>query len=345
MFISQFSHKTIMNIVTKQQIGAALSLTFILAAAPPALCQSNTVPLSAVNSQLVPKQILKTGINIQSSSMSPNSEQLAAQLGLTEVLVRIAKLRADARAGASANSADNLVQRLDLVEATQNAMLTIELANYQVDFVMAEIEAEQNLCSEVLASLAAKRDKVVNRSNQLSYITNGALWAVAEGLDIPTWKRPKYSISSGTTGIIAGMVPSVASMYAIYKSGGRKINSELEPNMLAKVFDYQVTSEVDYPAVVWNWLNATPAGDSSTKIRRQQLIDRWIADSNIPAFTTVTHSAELDVLTGCVAHRKGLSIDVLNTRHVMLNQLSAEIFKMKRMLMELSMAVRGDKSV
>jgi hypothetical protein len=221
----------------------------------------------------------------------------------------------------------------------------IEEANYESDFVMAEIVAEQNVAGEVLATLTAKRDNVVNRSNQFSYITNGALWAIAEGLDIPTWKRPKYSVSSGTVGIIAGMVPSVASMYAIYKSGGKKINSDCEPNMLAKIFDYPVTAEVDYPKSVWSFLNSVPAADASGKTRRTQLIDRWISDSNIPKFTTTQHNAELDVLTGSVAHKKGLSISVLGTRNVMLTQLSAEVFKMKRMLMELTMAVRGEKQV
>src|SRR5262249_53465029 len=150
--------------------------------------------------------------------------------------------------------------------------------------------AEQNVAGEVLATLTAKRDNVVNRSNQVSYITNGALWAIAEALDIPTWKRPKYAISSGTVGIIAGMVPSVASMYAIYKSGGKNINSDCESNMLAKIFDYPVNTEVDYPKSVWAFLNSVPAGDVSGKTRRTQLIDRWISDSNIPQFTTTTHN-------------------------------------------------------
>jgi hypothetical protein len=296
-----------------------------------------------VNTQAVPPQILKTGIAIDSTTLSPNSQQLAVSIGVMPVLARIQSLRGRVAELRGQTTLESLEARLELNEARQQAMDIIDGANFDGDFVMAEIVAEQNICGEVQSTLAAARDKIVNRSNQVAYITNGALWALGEAYTIPSWKRPKYAIPSGTIGIVAGMVPSIASMYAMYKAGGKKVNSEYEPNMLAKIFDYPVTKEVDYPKSVWEFLNSAPPGDS--KSRRTQLVERWIADSNIPQFTTATHNAQLDVLTGSVAHRKGLSLDVLNTRHVMLNQLSAEVFKMKRMLMELSMAVRGEKQV
>ena len=92
-------------------------------------------------------------------------------------------------------------------------------------------------------------------------------------------------------------------------------------------------------------MNGVPAGDKSNKTRMHQLVDRWISDKNIPNFTDRTSKKQLDVITASYPQRKGLSISTLNTRQSMLQQLSAEVLKMKRMLYELSMVVTGEKQV
>lgn len=112
--------------------------------------------------------------------------------------------------------------------------------------------------------------------------------------------------------------------------------------MLAKLFIYPTSAEIEYPKSVWLYLNEAPADGTSTKTRKDQMIDRWIADANIPGFTS-RDSKTLDAITGSVAQKKGLSIATLSTRQVMLQQLSAEVQKMKRMLLELAMVVQGDK--
>lgn len=65
----------------------------------------------------------------------------------------------------------------------------------------------------------------------------------------------------------------------------------------------------------------------------------------MPAFTDRHSKKQLDVLTASVRQRKGLSIGTLTARSVMLQQLHSEILKMKRMLLELNMAVGGMKSL
>jgi hypothetical protein len=310
-----------------------------LADSLPAVKGRDPVP----NSTIVPTQILKTGININSTGMSSNTHQLADSLKLTSVLERLQSLRSIENLQEGKITLESLAARQDLTESILQAMEIIEETSLSIDFVLAEIAAEQNLTSEVLAVLMSKRDKVVNRANEVSFITNGAFWAVGEGLDIPTWKYPKLSIPSGTVSIIAGVIPSIASLYAMKASSGKRLRSESEPNMLAKLFDCTINPEVDYPKPVWNFLNSIPPGD--TKTRKDQLFDRWIADSNIPDFTSRHFKSQNEVLSACVVHAKGLSIDTLNTRNVMLTQLEAEIMKMKRMLYELMMVVRSEKSI
>lgn len=115
--------------------------------------------------------------------------------------------------------------------------------------------------------------------------------------------------------------------------------------MLAKVFNYPTTPDIEYPTVVWQYLNSAPAEETGGKSRKEQLIDRWVADKNIPTFTDRNSRKDLDVITASVSRRKALTIDMLNLRQVMLTQLGAEIMKMKRLLLELIMVARDEKQI
>ena len=326
------------GVLIAQTVGPAMSESAVkVATSPPGEPTANV--------QAVPRQILKTGINLNVTGLAPNSLQLADTIGLMPVLDRIQALRSQIGAWRGGSTLESLTARQDLLEAKQQAELIIQKADLEIDYTIAEMTAEQNVYSEILGTFTSQRDKAVFMANAASYVTNGALWAVAEALDIPTWKRPKYAISSGTTGIIAGLVPSFASLYAMKIVNGKKRMSEAEPNMLAKLFGYPTVPDIEYPRSVWQFLNQPPADDPKGKTRRDQLVDRWIADANIPAFTDRTSRKQLDVITASVAQRKGLSIATLTVRQVMLQQLSAEIMKMKRMLLELAMTVLGEKQL
>jgi hypothetical protein len=132
-------------------------------------------------------------------------------------------------------------------------------------------------------------------------------------------------------------------MYTLKAVNGKRKTSEVDPNMLAKLFGYPTNPEIEYPHSVWEYLNQVPAANPKSKKRLDQLIDRWISDSNIPDFTDRTSKKQLDVITASLAQRKGLSIGTLTTRQVMLQQLGTEIMKMKRLLLELIMTVEGEK--
>jgi len=297
------------------------------------------------NTVALPEQILKTGINLDNNLISANSRQLADSIQLTPVLEKIQTLQEQKRQASGPVTLENLALRQDLNETITEAVQLLQKASLEVDFVMSEIQAEQNVYEEILNSYQNARDNLVAKTNATSFITNGALWAVAEGLDIPTFKYSRLAISSGTTGIIAGVIPSIFSLWAMRQQQGKKTLSETAPNVLAKLFDYPITPDIDYPSSVWRFLQSAPPGDSSERTRREQLIDRWLTDKNLPDFTDPKSRRQLDVITASVSHRKGLTINSLNTRLVMLQQLGGEVMKMKRMLLELSMVTRGEKTI
>ena len=123
--------------------------------------------------------------------------------------------------------------------------------------------------------------------------------------------------------------------------------SLIEPNKnsIENLAFWSEYSQIDYPKSVWNFLSSIPADDKSGKSRKDQLINRWISDSNLPDFTDPQSTKQLDVITASIAHKRALTISSLTTRKVMLEQLSGEILKMKRMLLELSMVTSGEKAI
>lgn len=320
-------------------------ITFLMAFSPVYANATKAREIGA-NSQDVPLQILKTGVSLNTNSIAPNSLQLADAVGLTSVLKRIQYLR-------SMNSSD-LSIRQDLFEAKQDAAFIIQKINLDIDFTIAAIMSEREVYQEILATFINERDKKVARINAVSFISNGILWTVSSALAIgsinTTYARnPKkvinMTIPSGIVGIAAGIVPSVASMYTLKAVNGAKKNSESEPNMLAKLFGYPTNPDIDYPPSVWKYLHQVPASEPKGKTRLEQIVDRWVSDSNMALFTDRNSKTELDVLTASVSQKKGLSIATLTARSVMLQQLHAEILKMKRNLLELNMVAQGEKQL
>ena len=199
----------------------------------------------AANSMQFPSQILRTGVSLTTVGLSPNSLQLASNIGLTPVLERIANLQRQAADVGNDQSLRSLYIKQDLADARLAARMIVQKTNLEIDATAAEIEAEKEVYNEILTTFKSDRDKAIARTNALAFITNGALWAVTEALVIPTYKHPIYNIPVGIVGIPAGVVPSFASMYTFMLVNGKKKTSEVEPNMLAKLFNYPTTPEIE----------------------------------------------------------------------------------------------------
>lgn len=299
---------------------------------------------STANLLEFPRQILKSGVVLKSPLLSANSIQLSNSIGLTPVLERIRNLRADVE-DSDLTTLDTLDRKRDLTDQIQAATLIIQRTGLEIDFTVAEIGAELQLYDEILSTFTNARDKAIAYTNAASFISNGALWAVTEAMAIPSYRNARFAIPSGVIGIPAGIVPSIASMVTLKLVNGKRRTSEVDPNMLAKLFGYPTNSEIEYPDSVWQYLNQVPAQDLTGKTRLAQMIDRWIADANMPAFTDRHSKSQLDSITASATQRRGLSIETLTARQVMLRQLNAEILKMKRPLLELTMAVQGNKEM
>jgi hypothetical protein len=269
--------------------------------------------------------------------VSPDAVQLAQILGLTDKLRLIQDLRRQADSAQGQKLPLDL--RQDLSDARVDVLETIAQARLEIDFVSAEIEEELAASQELLHVFSAARNDRIDRLNAYGFRVNGVMWAVAEAFDIPTYKTPKYSIPSGTIGILAGLVPSAFSLYALRAPDSRYVRQSY-PNMLSKIFDYPTIPRIEYPGSVWTYLNSKPPAEPSST-RREIMIDYWLHDQNIRCLHGRFKTPDLDTLIG--AKQNNVTIQMLSDRLTMLRETRAVVMQMNRPLLELNMVTRGVK--
>lgn len=292
-------------------------------------------------SQKIPLVRASSRTDFSTPNLTAEAMELADQLKIVSKLQRLDELRQSVSSASPGKTAAELKE--EIRDLKEEICEVIEQTRLEIDYVRAELSCETALQSELVQSYTRDRDNRVFNSNVWSFRTNGVLWALAEALSIPTYSHPRYSVSSGTIGILAGMVPTAFSILALRQSQGGKFERQAYPNMLSKIFDYPVVPRVDYPQSVWDYLHSRPAGRQAGKTRVELLISQWVADKNIHFLTDKTSKAQMDMLTG--AGNQKLSIDLLSDRVCMMKELDAMIGLMNRPLLEIMMAVRGSKRV
>ena len=161
----------------------------------------------------IPKPPRLPIIDLHSPQASPEAVALANRLHIMPLFQRLENLHLQVQEF----SADKLSLdvREDLRDTKEAIRDTIEQTRLELGFAEAELSAEIAVQSELLRDYLEIRDNHINAVNNWSFRTNGVLWAIAEGLDIPTYNNPKLSIPSGSIGILAGIVPSVFSLIAV----------------------------------------------------------------------------------------------------------------------------------
>jgi hypothetical protein len=317
--------------LTKKIICANLALILFSLPCAPAVRAS-----SAKKSENIKFPYIPYTTNLHDKGVSKEAIQLAEQLKLTEALREVSALRES-----QSTSKLSPEQSMHLLELREDVREAIEQTRMEIDYSEAEISREEAAYQELLQAYTDARDRRVDRINAYGFRTNGILWAVGEALDIPTYASPKFAIPSGAIGIVAGLVPSAFSLYALRQERGGKFERDPHPNMLSKVFGYKVTPEIDYSDSIWHWLNSVPPVGSD-KSRLRFLLTNWENDINLHHFSAKVTKMQLDRLTATV--QDDLTIRVISDRLVMIRGMRALILGITRPLLELLMVLRGTKT-
>ena len=296
--------------------------------------QAATIKMNKNRSLVTP--IFEYRGNPLDKDVSADALQLIDILDLRAKLQRLVDIEAQSAKDPTKLSAEVKDERNEI---HLDVLSTVEETRLQIDFVNAEIDEEQVILEEALRVFTEERDDRVNRANLWAFRTNGVLWAVAEALDMPTYKSPKLSIPSGAVGIIAGIVPSVFSAYALRASDGGSFKRSIYPNMMTGIYRIPTIPRVEFPDVVWRWLNS-PFGDDK-RTRREAMIEHWQNDKNIHIFKGGVNHDKLMLLTGNEPFTTDMSL--ISDKLIMMGQLKAVTLQMSRPLLEICMVARGKK--
>ncbi len=279
--------------------------------------------------------------DLKDKAVSRDALPLADLLKLTEPLRQLQTLRDQAQSYPVGSVPHELHEQIrDLKEDITDK---IEQTRLEIDFTQAELAVDIAIQSELLRAYSEDRDKKVNAATVWGLRTNGVLWAIAESLDIPTYKQPRYAIPSGSIGIVAGVVPGLFSLLAVHEEKGDRYQGKTRPNMLSKIFGYPTTPQIEFPDSIMAYLRTVPVKVPGGQPRLDYLISRWEVDENIHSFTDIHSKQQLDVITGAV--ESNLTIQIVSDRLTMLQQLSAVVYQINRPLLELMMVVTGTKRI
>jgi hypothetical protein len=324
--------KTAANLFSRRRLILRLWVVFLIALlGQPLNCCAFSPPFMNKGKAPTFKPMFENLSDPLSAEISPDAEQLAELLGIDDKLKKIIELNAsDALSGEQRQQLSDL--RFDVLESVEETRL-------QIDFVQAEIDEEESILEEAGRVFRDHRDDRVNRANQLAFRTNGVLWTVAEALSIPTFKYTRLSVPSGSVGIIAGIVPSVFSEYAVLAGSGERYARQSYPNILTGIYDLPIIPRITFPDIVWQYLKAKPFGQPLS--RKEVMRERWLNNKNIKVFKKGISKEKILLLTGNEPYTADL--ELISDKLIMLGQVKVVVLQMSRPLLEICMVARGKK--
>jgi hypothetical protein len=210
-------------------------------------------------------------------------------------------------------------------------------ASLEVDATIAQIDNEIAQANEVRGYLSDKRDKAVNRANLLSIVSGGTLGATSAGLQLPSGDNKASSI----VGIAAGVVSSSLAISGIRAQKGGTRLFDFSSNMLAEVLDRPALGDSRYDPIVWSFLNDVAPSDEEGLTRKERLIQTWITLRRTDPPSTSAGKNKIDRVTSQPSNKLPLTIDDLEDRSAMLQDVRAKISFLKRDLAALLLSLPG----
>jgi hypothetical protein len=211
-------------------------------------------------------------------------------------------------------------------------------ASLEVDATIAQIDNEIAQSNEVRGYLSDKRDRAVNRANLLSIVSGGTLGATSAGLQLPSGENKASSI----VGIAGGVLSSSLAVSGIRAQKGGTRLFDFSSNMLAELFDRSTLGDSRYDSIVWSFLNDVAPTDEEGLTRKERLIQTWVALKRTDPPSTSAGKDKIDRVTSQPSDKLPLTIDDLEDRSAMLEDVRAKISFLKRDLAALLLSLPAE---
>jgi hypothetical protein len=252
----------------------------------------------------------------QSPTPGPIAPSIVSTAKLVGVLPELTELQ---QLSAGSVTAD----RWQVLWLHQHISERIMATSLQVDATIAQIDNEISRANELRSYLSDRRDRMVNRVNLLSVIVGGGVGATSSGLQLSsTLTKPAAAV-----GIGAGTLSASLALVGLHAQKGRSSPFNFPSNMLAEFFERPALPDSQYPATMWIFLNEPALNSPDGVTRRQQLLQTWVEVKRIDSLASAD---KIRRLTSQPSERLDLSIDDLEDRAAMLQDVRARISFLKR---------------
>lgn len=270
------------------------------------------------------------GLVTQLPKLSPGAQEVAREIGVIKLIEQLYLLPERERGAGGAMSLTALSLRQEISEVVLGTSL-------EVDGLIAEIDNELAQMSAIRADLEARRDRAIGINTIANIIASGATGIVGTALQ---FKNSTANLGNAI-GVAGAGISTVLSVIGLRQQRGGHKSLGVAPNLLAKLFDKKPEFHSDYPEEVWTYLNAVPPSESVTGTRRALLIKRWTELGRIDPIETPKGQRKIELLTSSISQQRSLTIDLLNDRGAMLEDVRAQVSLMKRDLSKLMLALRS----
>jgi hypothetical protein len=221
------------------------------------------------------------------------------------------------------------VDRWQVLWLHQRISEEIMATSLEVDATIAQIDNEIARANEIRGYLSDRRDRAVSRANLLSALVGGGLGATSSGLQLSSsLNKPAAAVGIGAGAMSAGLA-----IVGIHAQPGKSSRFDFSSNMLAEFFDRPALPDSRYPTTIWTFLNQTPPNGPADLTRKQQLLQSWVQVRRLDSLSSMD---KIERVTSQPSELLMLSIDDLEDRAAMLQDVRARISFLKRDLGELT---------
>lgn len=276
-------------------------------------------PKRSADEELLNQSILAKEESL--SKLSSGAQEVAKDLKL---LPNLSKLLELALEPARKRTIDYLLLR-------QNISQTLILSYFEEAGTVATLDEQIDRTARTQDDMEDSRDRAVRYNTIANFTEGGALSMLASGVQIGTpnaWQN-----SGNELEVIQGGIQTMMSAYALKQSRGGKWSSPSDQNMLAQIFDRPVPPDRQFSDLIWMYLN-DPLPPSNIS-RRDLLIQKWILAKRLHSPNTKAGQRDIDMLTGSIAARHSITIELLKNRRIMLEELKYVITGISRDLLEI----------
>jgi uncharacterized small protein (DUF1192 family) len=223
-------------------------------------------------------------------------------------------------------TARDSLQNWKMVALSERIDRRVLMSSLEVDATVALIDNEIARATEVRGFLADKRDRKISRANLLSALLGGGLGATSAGLQLSSARRN----STVATGIAGGVISSALALYGIRAERGGTKTLDADSNMLAPFFDLPESPSSGYPPAMWTFLSEVAPSDPDQMTRRERLIHTWLELKRLDSLTTSSGRVKIEHVASMPSQHLKLTVDDLEDRIAMLQDVRAKLSYLKR---------------